>query len=278
MESMVTSIFRFLPKDILPLVQAEIEKAKTLSPEQILEDECKRYNSQQGDLNGYDCPLCKNRGYTAKVVGNVIVNVECGCMVTRRNLQRIKNSGLTDTLLRYTFNTYVTKEDWQRYIKMKALEYINSSQNWFFIGGQVGCGKTHICTAIINHFLTNGVSSIYVVWREIVRKLKANIMDDEEYNRLINPLKTISVLYIDDFFKVEQGTKPTSADINIAFELLNYRYNNSKLLTIISSEKTIEEIINLDEAVGSRIEEKVKGFSLNIDKDRSKNYRLKDIS
>ncbi len=204
-----------------------------------------------------------------------MVNVECSCMTTRRNLQRIKNSGLTDTLLRCTFDTYIAKEEWQRYIKKKATEYINSPKEWFFIGGQVGCGKTHICTAITNHFLKNGISSIYVIWREAVTKLKANIMSAEEYGKLINPLKTIDVLYIDDFFKVEQGTKPTTADINIAFELLNYRYNNSKLLTIISSEKTVGEIIKIDEAVGSRIKEKSKNFAINIGKDISKNYRLK---
>ncbi len=271
-------IFRFLPKELFPAVKAEFDRVQKLSPEEILEEKCQRYNSQRGDLEGYDCPLCQNRGYFSKIVGNTIVDVECKCMVTRRNLQRIKNSGLTDTLLRCTFDTYIAKEEWQRYIKKKATEYINSPKEWFFIGGQVGCGKTHICTAITNHFLKNGISSIYIIWRETVTKLKSNIMNDEEYGKLINPLKTIDVLYIDDFFKVEQGTKPTSADINIAFELLNYRYNNSKLLTIISSEKTIEEIINLDEAVGSRIKEKAKGFSLSIDKDRNKNYRLKDIS
>lgn len=76
--------------------------------------------------------------------------------------------------------------------------------------------------------------------------------------------------------KIEQGTKPTAADINIAFELLNCRYNNSKLLTIISSEKTVNEIIKIDEAVGSRIKEKSKNFAININKDIQKNYRLKD--
>jgi DNA replication protein DnaC len=51
----------------------------------------------------------------------------------------------------------------------------------------------------------------------------------------------------------------TPADVNLAFEILNYRYVNRRLVTILSSEKTIEEILDIDEAVGSRIFERCKG-------------------
>ena len=89
--------------------------------------------------------------------------------------------------------------------------------------------------------------------------------------------KKAEVLYIDDLFKTEQGKNPTTADINVAFEILNYRYRNPQLITLISSEKTIQELVRIDEAVGSRIFEMSRDFCVNIGKDIKKNYRLKDL-
>jgi DNA replication protein DnaC len=84
------------------------------------------------------------------------------------------------------------------------------------------------------------------------------------------------VLYIDDFFKTESGKLPTTAEINIAFEILNFRYNNPDLVTIISSEKGMSELLEIDEATGSRIFERSKDYSISIAKDKNKNYRLKE--
>ena len=109
-----------------------------------------------------------------------------------------------------------------------------------------------------------------------IPKIKAKANSDE-YEELLKPWKTVDVLYIDDLFKTEQGKNPTTADVNIAFEILNYRYRNSKLITIISSERTIQEIVGIDEAVGSRIFEKSGNYCINISKDIKKNYRLKNM-
>ena len=73
-------------------------------------------------------------------------------------------------------------------------------------------------------------------------------------------LKTIPVLYIDDFLKCKG--EPSTGDLNLAFELINGRYNNEKLRTIISTERSIENVLDFDEALGSRIYEKSKGYCL----------------
>ena len=85
-------------------------------------------------------------------------------------------------------------------------------------------------------------------------------------------------MYIDDLFKTGKADdntvqKPTGADINAAFEIINYRYNNPSLLTIISSELSQDELIDIDEAIGGRIYEKSTAFS--IGKNRDRNYRIK---
>ena len=45
-----------------------------------------------------------------------------------------------------------------------------------FIGGQVGAGKTHLCTAMVGEFLKRGISAKYMLWRDDALKLKASPM------------------------------------------------------------------------------------------------------
>ena len=69
------------------------------------------------------------------------------------------------------------------------------------------------------------------------------------------------------------SARPTPADVNYAFEILNYRYNCPELITILSSELTEDELLDVDEAVGGRIYERARAFT--IGRSREKNYRLR---
>lgn len=245
--------------------------------EQLLQRDCDFYNSVPGNLTGYDCHLCGNRGYIAKIADHYVVQERCTCMAIRENIWRIERSGLADVINDYTFEKYLAVEPWQDKIKKQAQEFLNEAQGWFFIGGQVGCGKTHICTAIARGLMEQGNQAIYMLWRDEATSLKAIRMNEEEYNKAINRLKAIRVLYIDDFFKTEKGKQPTEADINIAFELLNYRYNKKDSITILSSERSHREILSIDEAIGSRIIERCGKYLITIGEDIKKNYRLKRV-
>jgi DNA replication protein DnaC len=159
-----------------------------------------------------------------------------------------------------------------------AMEYAKNPEGWFFLGGQSGAGKTHLCTAICREFLLAGKRVRYMLWRDDVVKIKGAVTDSEEYSKMIEQFKTVDVLYIDDLFKTGKAAdnsiqKPTGADINVAFEIINYRYNNPALLTIISSELTEDELIDIDEAIGGRIYERAKAFT--IGKSRERNYRIR---
>lgn len=245
------------------------------SKEEFLQNQIDSYNNSIGNLTDYNCPDCKNKGYIAAGREDEMVLLECACMPIRRNTKRIDQSGLKQLLADYTFETYVTKQPWQERIKLMAENFITDNfGKWFFIGGQVGCGKTHLCTAIVSEFLSAGMPAKYMLWRDEIVPLKAKVTDDSAYEKAIGELKKVKVLYIDDFFKTEHGKNPTTADINIAFEILNYRYNNRDLITIISSEKTMSELIDIDEATGSRIYQRTKEYCANVARDKSKNYRL----
>ena len=107
-------------------------------------------------------------------------------------------------------------------------------------------------------------------YRDIITKIKQNIMDNEYYKKLIAKFQSCEILLIDDLFK----GKVTDADINIMFEIINYRYLNH-LPIIVNSEFIIDKLLYFDEAVGSRIYEMSKDYVVEIKKDRSNNFRLR---
>lgn len=205
----------------------------------------------------YRCELCRDTGQIIhRVPGSIEISVsECECAVKRRNALRIKRSGLADVMSRYTFEAYKTPDKQTAAIKAAALRYVAESRGeWFVIVGRPGSGKTHICTAIVGKLIEGGKNCKYMLWRDEVRELKALVNDNSAYRERMNLLKNVDVLYIDDFFK---GRTVSDGDLNVAFELLNARYNARKR-TIISGERTIGAIMDIDEAIGSRIYERSK--------------------
>ena len=106
----------------------------------------------------------------------------------------------------------------------------------------------------------------------------------ESEKTIIYCIKTIPVLYIDDFFKPVRNREgvletPSAADVRIAYEIINHRYNDKSLITIISSERFLTEIASeIDEATGGRIAEMATPkYLINIGRQSGRNYRLKDI-
>lgn len=248
--------------------------------EDFLKQKVEDYNNLSGSLQGYDCPICKNKGHIIYEKNGYEFMKDCECMNTRELIRLANESGLGDVLKEYTFAKYTHEEEWQDKIYNTALKFIHDvGANCFYIGGQVGSGKTHICTAIVREFIKQHLNIKYVIWNEVVTKLKQNIIEDTNaYQSDIESLKKVQVLYLDDLFK----TDPTKADIDKLFEIINTRYNLSKsnkdtrYITIISSEKTFEELIQVDEAIASRIMEmSKKEYALSIQKDISKNIRFR---
>lgn len=247
---------------------------ESLSFEALEQAQADVYNRTAGKLGGVDCPHCLNRGNIMRIENHMRRLVDCDCMERRRSLERIRRSGLAETLRCCTFDSFQVQTPWQREAKQKAMDFANDpSGRWFCALGAVGAGKTHLCTAICGALLSRGLGVRYMRWRDEGGRVKAAVNDSEEYGRLINPLKTAKVLYIDDFLKTGQGKDVTQGDINLAFELLDYRYVNRKLITIISSERTIENIMSIDEAIGSRIYERSRDYCLKLT-GQGKNWRL----
>lgn len=264
-----------------------------MTPKERMQQKVDLFNNDVGTRDqedGYNCSLCKNRGFSYVVTeNNGIFDYAirpCKCDDIRRQRMRLRKNGLLDAVRKCTFDRYETPDKWQASIKEIAMRFCRDDEHrFFFIGGQSGAGKSHICTAIFGHYINAGKTGRYMVWFDEATRIKAIVNEPEEYERVMTELKKVDVLYIDDLFKPIRGKDgqyipPTYADVRLAIEIINYRYNNPGLITIISGERPIDELIYIDEALAGRIAELSKegGYCINLQKDSRKNWRLKDVA
>ena len=240
-------------------------------PAQMNQMKADTINGTAGDRKGYDCPTCKNRGFIAFVSeAGTLMTRDCSCMQVRKCLRQGSRSGLQAMLLEKRFENFQIHQPWQKKMLELCQDYAAHPEGWLLLCGQSGSGKTHMCAAVCNRLLDQGYPVRYMSWRESAVQLKSLSGDYEQQQQLLDTYKKAKVLYIDDLFKC--GGRPTAADISLAFELMNYRYNG-KLPTIVSTELLPTQLVELDEAIGSRMVELAGKNLVSIPKDIKRNYR-----
>ena len=249
-----------------------------MSFEEYMQKKVDDYNSTHGSLKGYDCPKCLNKGVIAYMGTRGYFEVrDCKCKNLRRAQKLIKESGLENEITRCTFEAFETKEAYQQYMYDKARDFLDDNEaKCFYIGGQSGAGKTHICTAMVSEFLKRGVPAVYMSWRQDSTELKGYVSDGKQYTEKIHRYKSAKVLYIDDFFKSGRMNSPSDADVNLAFEIIAYRDQREDLKTIISSEIPLSQLFEIDVALAGRIKKMAKDYHISIAKSDDRNYRLKE--
>ena len=244
------------------------------TPEELQQSLVEQFNQTKGDKEGFDCPTCLNKGYIAYLDKQGQKHLRsCDCMQRRQSIRHLERSGMMQLASRYTLKNWQTGEDWQKELLNLGRQWLEQGQDqWFFLSGTPGTGKTHFCVALCNILLGQNRAVRYCLWRDLAVQAKACVNDHAAYQNLIEPLKRVQVLYLDDLFKTGKGQEPTVGDVNLAFELLNVRYNDPSLVTLLSSECNIQDIIQMDEAIGSRIYERARQFY--VDLSGKQNYRL----
>lgn len=247
-----------------------------------MDETCKMQNSAIGVLNlsdGYDCKECKNKGFLFKVINGSICSIRCKCQNVRKSIWLMKKSGLEGVAEKLTFETFIPTTQWQANLLEQVKSFVECpNDNWLYLGGQSGSGKTHLCTAAAIKLLHQGNTVRYMLWREEATRLKA-LVNKEDYFDEIEEYKSVDILYIDDLFKIGKAEgkrvqRPTIADINLAFEIIGQRCA-AKKKTIISSECSISDLVDLDEAIAGRIKQMCGSYCINISEDINKNYRLR---
>ncbi len=234
-------------------------------------------NEQVGNLDGCDCAKCKNRGYYYVNRGDWAEKVVCGCMKNRKVLSLAQHSGLGALLETCKFENFRDfGEAWLKNIYTRAQEFLSDNKPFFFMGGQVGAGKSFVCTSMVNEYIRREMDCKFVMWSELATMLKQNVMNDaNKYNEIMTEIQNATVLYIDDFF----NTTPTVADIDKAFQIINFRYNQARIkpkryITLISSERMLPEIKQVHEGIATRIGElATPRYTLNINRVKGRNIR-----
>ena len=223
--------------------------------------------------NSYKCNKCRDMMFVIQEDGTAKA---CECRAIRIAEEKLKASGVSEEFRKMSFKNFEYSKSKETMIAYSiAKSYSNkfeelrvARENSIMFCGQVGSGKTHLAMSIGNILLDKGIGVIYMPYRSSITNLKQSITDEENYQREVNIYKNAHVLMIDDLFK----GKITDSDINIIYEIIDYRYFKS-LPVIITTEKSIDELLKIDEAIGSRLYEMSKNHLVNI-KGEKLNYRI----
>lgn len=223
------------------------------------------------------CEKCGGRGWILYKKDGVDYARPCECQEVMKAKSRLDASGISEEFHKKGFKNFNDRNmETLRNARNTAISYCknfpeikNTNRNSIIFMGQVGSGKTHLSMAICNNLMDfHKVGVIYMPYREEITKIKQSVKDELNYSRAINKFKTCQVLMIDDLLK----GKSTEADVNILFEIINYRYLNM-LPVIVSTEKTKDELLDFDEGVMSRVLEMTKDYQIEIIGEQY-NYRL----
>lgn len=245
-------------------------------PEQFEKSKIENYNRLRiEDETGIECSLCGNKRYILfwDEETKQRRSRDCACRAKRVSIERLQKQNLLIRVSSDTFEDFNAVEPYQKTMLDTAEKYVSEERPmWLMLCGQTGTGKTHLCNAVFLQMCFGRCwDGRYFEWNRDSRQVKSKAISGDE--TVFDGYKTCDLLYIDDLFKTKDGIDPTDADIRLAFELLNHRYNN-RLPTIISSEKSIDEIMRLDEAGAGRIKEMCGEYLVSIARDSKKNYRI----
>lgn len=225
----------------------------------------------------YECQLCKDTEMILYFVDGVEYAKPCECQAVKRAKRLMKSSGISEEDQSKGFCDFQTFEEKPltdarntavMYYRM-FLKNQDQRVNSILLCGASGRGKTTLGLCISNNLIKNNIEVKYMPYRQEITALKQVVTDDINYNSRINTFKNARVLFIDDFLK----GKITESDINIMYEIINHRYL-ARLPIVLTTERTVTEMMEIDEATASRLVEMSKGYIVTFGRE-IENYRLR---
>lgn len=230
------------------------------------------------DESEIDCPDCYNTGRIIKIdKEGYSVAVPCKCYQQRILSRRLKKSGIIPSeYLKYTLDSFDETTAVAKKMKEAAIKFLNDDKaNGIGFFGKSGLGKSHICIAIcLQLALQKNQGHVYFSYRPEMQKLTSAYYckDQSIYDGLITKWRTCENLLLDDLWKNSKGKTMDidTLELRITYDIINSRYMNHRR-TIFSSEYTVTEIMQIDEAIGGRIYEMVVPYGVKCE---GKNRRI----
>ena len=263
------------------MIMAAKKQVNLYAPEGYVEYQRQRaawFNEKPKDKEEFDCLECYDRGIILEVTeeGN-LRSVECACKDRRAVKRALEKSGMGELFQKHDFPSFREHTPWAGEMKRMALEWAKQGTGWLVLCGQSGCGKTHLGIAACGYRLGRRKQQVeFLPWREYVtNQMNPNSPDREEQKK---KMQCAQLLYVDDLLKTAGDGKGISPwEMKLCFELINYRYNN-RLDTVITTEWLPRELLQQDESIGSRIVERAGESLVAVERDRQKNYRLRNAT
>lgn len=242
-----------------------------------------KLNQVPQQTSGYQCQECKDEYWTIFINddGQEVTRPCRSCKRRERINYLMQSSRITKEFQSKRFDNFDLSERPKIVKEAKELtiayannfdNFRNDRNNSICLLGQPGSGKTHLMCAVANELILRSIPVLYFPWVEGLNEMKD---DFSKLDTRIREMQKVDVLFIDDLFKGRRD--PTEFQIEQAFAIINTRYMEKKPM-LISSERDLKQIIEIDEALGSRIYEMCKDFWVVMKGVPNLNYRMKDFS
>ena len=230
---------------------------------------------------------CKNanQGYYTDYQNGQFILAECHYKQEKRiktaKESLIKTLYLPDNILRADLASFDIDSESRKKIYNNVVEFVNgynqsTDRRGMYLYGTFSIGKTYALACIANELARNNISCLLIYFPDLVVDLK-NAIGSSRFESLINMLKSIDVLMLDDLGS--ENITPWLRD-EILGPVLNYRVLERKPLFISSnlSPQELQEHLKIDKSKQSelkaqRIVSRIQSLVKTINMDDGKKYK-----
>lgn len=223
---------------------------------------------QKGEKLSIKVDTLKNRVYTY----NGLCKFERARLNRERIKRNFKSANISADYLKKTFEDYKIDADNKKAVEV-AKQILLGEESGAYFYGAFGAGKTFLSVIIANEFVKKGVNVLFYKVPFLLKDLQDAMFDKDHSreSRLLKQLCEVPVLILDDLGM--SGKISTYAAGRLSM-IIDARYENSKLATIITSNLSLsalqEKLDNPSDAAdsytldGSRIVDRLKAMCVPV--------------